>query len=139
MATPIGFEPTISTVTGWRARPLHHGAAELNLCSCIAAGQRLRFRPPALRARLATMPASPRRDPAPRRRLPPRPTFASDAQSASIAATEEARFRRDTERALAAADRESRFLVTELKRVAGVTATCVTMLVVLAVLQRLQA
>ncbi len=27
MATPIGFEPTISTVTGWRVRPLHHGAA----------------------------------------------------------------------------------------------------------------
>ena len=27
LATPIGFEPTISTVTGWRAGPLHHGAA----------------------------------------------------------------------------------------------------------------
>ena len=26
MATPIGFEPTISTVTGWHVRPLHHGA-----------------------------------------------------------------------------------------------------------------
>src|SRR5688500_617771 len=26
MATPIGFEPTISTVTGWQVRPLHHGA-----------------------------------------------------------------------------------------------------------------
>jgi small subunit ribosomal protein S6 len=27
MATPMGFEPTISTVTGWHVRPLHHGAA----------------------------------------------------------------------------------------------------------------
>ena len=26
LATPIGFEPTISTVTGWHVRPLHHGA-----------------------------------------------------------------------------------------------------------------
>src|SRR5262245_22833304 len=27
LATPIGFEPTVSTVTGWRVRPLHYGAA----------------------------------------------------------------------------------------------------------------
>ena len=27
MATPMGFEPTISTVTGWHVSPLHHGAA----------------------------------------------------------------------------------------------------------------
>gem|GEM_PF-5721120 len=26
LATPMGFEPTISTVTGWHVRPLHHGA-----------------------------------------------------------------------------------------------------------------
>ena len=26
MATPAGFEPAISTVTGWHVRPLHHGA-----------------------------------------------------------------------------------------------------------------
>jgi hypothetical protein len=26
MATPGGFEPPISTVTGWHVRPLHHGA-----------------------------------------------------------------------------------------------------------------
>ena len=26
MATPNGFEPSISTVTGWRVRPLHYGA-----------------------------------------------------------------------------------------------------------------
>ena len=25
-ATPGGFEPPISTVTGWHVRPLHHGA-----------------------------------------------------------------------------------------------------------------
>lgn len=36
------------------------------------------------------------------------------------------------------AERESRFLVSELKRVAGVTATCIGMLVVLAILQRMQ-
>ncbi len=24
--TPGGFEPPISTVTGWHVRPLHHGA-----------------------------------------------------------------------------------------------------------------
>lgn len=28
LATLIGFEPTVSTVTGWRVRPLHHRAAE---------------------------------------------------------------------------------------------------------------
>jgi hypothetical protein len=27
MATPRGFEPPISTVTGWHVGPLHHGAA----------------------------------------------------------------------------------------------------------------
>ncbi len=26
LATPAGFEPAISTVTGWHVRPLHHGA-----------------------------------------------------------------------------------------------------------------
>jgi hypothetical protein len=26
VATPRGFEPLISTVTGWHVRPLHHGA-----------------------------------------------------------------------------------------------------------------
>jgi hypothetical protein len=26
MATPRGFEPLISTVTGWHVKPLHHGA-----------------------------------------------------------------------------------------------------------------
>jgi hypothetical protein len=26
MATPTGFEPAISTVTGWHVKPLHHGA-----------------------------------------------------------------------------------------------------------------
>ena len=26
VATPSGFEPPISTLTGWRVRPLHHGA-----------------------------------------------------------------------------------------------------------------
>jgi hypothetical protein len=25
-ATPMGFEPTISTVTGWHVSPLHYGA-----------------------------------------------------------------------------------------------------------------
>ena len=27
LATPSGFEPPISTVTGWRVGPLHYGAA----------------------------------------------------------------------------------------------------------------
>ncbi len=27
VATPRGFEPPISTVTGWHVGPLHHGAA----------------------------------------------------------------------------------------------------------------
>jgi hypothetical protein len=26
LATPRGFEPLISTVTGWHVKPLHHGA-----------------------------------------------------------------------------------------------------------------
>jgi hypothetical protein len=34
LATPIGFEPTISTLTGWRVKPLHHGAA-LERCSLV--------------------------------------------------------------------------------------------------------
>ncbi len=29
LATPRGFEPLISTVTGWHVRPLHHGAVVL--------------------------------------------------------------------------------------------------------------
>ena len=29
MATPGGFEPPISTVTGWHVRPLHHGAVNM--------------------------------------------------------------------------------------------------------------
>jgi hypothetical protein len=29
MATPGGFEPPISTVTGWHVRPLHHGAVSV--------------------------------------------------------------------------------------------------------------
>ena len=29
LATPGGFEPPISTVTGWHVRPLHHGAIQL--------------------------------------------------------------------------------------------------------------
>ena len=29
VATPSGFEPPISTLTGWRVRPLHHGAVRL--------------------------------------------------------------------------------------------------------------
>ncbi len=28
VATPGGFEPPISTVTGWHVRPLHHGASK---------------------------------------------------------------------------------------------------------------
>jgi len=71
--------------------------------------------------------------------LPPRPTFAAETVTAHPAPTDDARVRRDTERALASADRESRFLISELKRVVGVTATCIGMLVVLAILQRLQA
>jgi hypothetical protein len=31
MATPGGFEPPISTVTGWHVRPLHHGAVVGNI------------------------------------------------------------------------------------------------------------
>ncbi len=84
------------------------------------------------------MPTAPRRDSTTRRRLPPRPTFAPEAVVVAPTHTDEARARRDSERALAAADRESRFLISELKRVLGVTATCIGMLVVLAILQRLQ-
>ena len=28
-ATPGGFEPPVSTVTGWHVRPLHHGASSI--------------------------------------------------------------------------------------------------------------
>jgi hypothetical protein len=83
------------------------------------------------------MPATPRRDRTIRRRLPPRPTFAASTVEATLAPGDDARHRRETDRAHAAAVRESRYLVAELKRVAGVTATCVGMLVVLAVIQRM--
>ena len=33
LATPGGFEPPISTVTGWHVRPLHHGAIAENMLS----------------------------------------------------------------------------------------------------------
>lgn len=42
MATPIGFEPTISTLTGWHVRPLHHGAARHSL-KVRAGGQSSNF------------------------------------------------------------------------------------------------
>ncbi len=29
LATPMGFEPTISSVTGWRVEPLHYGASRI--------------------------------------------------------------------------------------------------------------
>ena len=39
LATPRGFEPLISTVTGWHVSPLHHGAILVIPCfhSCAAA------------------------------------------------------------------------------------------------------
>ena len=33
MATPAGFEPAISTVTGWHVRPLHYGAIPASMIS----------------------------------------------------------------------------------------------------------
>lgn len=80
-----------------------------------------------------------RREPRIPRRLPPRPTFAADAPAVAATSNEEARQRRETERAMQAAERESRYLMSELKRVGAVTATCVGMLVALAILQRVQA
>ena len=71
--------------------------------------------------------------------MPPRPTFAPDAPSVAARSGDEARLRRETERAMVAAERESRYLMSELKRVAGVTATCIGMLIALAILQRMQA
>ncbi len=44
MATPKGFEPSISTVTGWHVRPLHHGAA-LRRCTPEVAGAGASFGP----------------------------------------------------------------------------------------------
>ena len=40
MATPSGFEPPISTLTGWRVRPLHHGAGSLSLRIDVISGNR---------------------------------------------------------------------------------------------------
>ena len=83
------------------------------------------------------MPTSPRRRDPSARRLPPRPTFATPAIEVTVAPGEDARQRREAERAAAAALRESRYMIAELKRVVGVTATCVGMLVVLAIVQRM--
>ena len=38
LATPSGFEPPISTLTGWRVRPLHHGASRISLRSSLISG-----------------------------------------------------------------------------------------------------
>ena len=38
LATPGGFEPPISTVTGWHVRPLHHGAVSVVKCSRVSGG-----------------------------------------------------------------------------------------------------
>lgn len=89
-------------------------------------------------ATLASMPTTPRRrDSGVRRRLPPRPTFAATPVEVTLAPGEDARQRREMERAHAASVRESRYMVAELKRVVGVTTTCVGMLVVLAVIQQM--
>ena len=36
MAGPTGFEPAISSVTGWHVWPLHHGPAEVTRWRSIA-------------------------------------------------------------------------------------------------------
>ena len=36
LATPSGFEPPISTLTGWHVRPLHHGASPASDGSRVA-------------------------------------------------------------------------------------------------------
>lgn len=103
------------------------------------AGQRGRDRFRAIEGfdTLAAMPTTPRRrDPSARRRLPPRPSYAASRMDVAQPPGDETRQRREVERAAVAALRESRYLVAELKRVVGVTATCVGMLIVLAILQR---
>ena len=39
VATPSGFEPPISTLTGWRVRPLHHGAVRPSIGIAAADGK----------------------------------------------------------------------------------------------------
>jgi hypothetical protein len=122
--------------TGPRSTILAASAARVN----AGASGRLAFRPIEAFATLGWMPLTPRRrDPATRRRLPPRPTFAATPVEVTLAPGEDARHRRELDRAQVASVRESRYMIAELKRVAGVTATCVGMLVVLAILQRVAA
>lgn len=39
LATPSGFEPPISTLTGWHVRPLHHGASPKSVARFAATGK----------------------------------------------------------------------------------------------------
>ncbi len=39
LATPSGFEPPISTLTGWRVKPLHHGASRWSVWTGRIVGQ----------------------------------------------------------------------------------------------------
>ena len=84
------------------------------------------------------MTGSPRRRSPGRRRLPPRPTYesaraASEPGVAAAAAPSSAAHARD----VAVAERETRFMIRELRRVAMVSGACFGLLALLTVLDRL--
>ena len=81
------------------------------------------------------MPDTPRRQ-LTRRSLPPRPTYpgASGVEAAPSTQRPNAEARRVTENVL----RQAPYLAAELKRVAGVSAVCIGMLIALTVIDRLR-
>jgi hypothetical protein len=86
------------------------------------------------------MSSNPRRRTTSRRRLPPRPTYqGSPAAAASPAVAEGASRGRQPaqDRAAAAAARESRYMMREMRRVALVSGSCLGLLALLTIVDRL--
>ena len=55
MAGPTGFEPAISSVTGWHVGPLHHGPAEATAAEYTKARARSGIALGTSRARIMTV------------------------------------------------------------------------------------
>ncbi|MEZ4503265.1 MAG: hypothetical protein R3C39_11620 [Dehalococcoidia bacterium] len=86
------------------------------------------------------MSSNPRRRTTSRRRLPPRPTYQGSAPAPASGGGDEgaSRGRHGAhDRAVAAAARESRYMLREMKRVALVSGSCLGLLAILTVVDRL--
>lgn len=144
LATPSGFEPPISTVTGWRVWPLHYGAAT----ATILRGAHQAVNGGSASARVGAtlvgggpVPRRPTtRRTATRRSLPPRPPAAPGTEVSSpgtpgIATRPVAPAMSRPARLV---EREAPYLISELKRVAFVSGTCLGLLLLLTAIDHLR-